>query len=434
MTNALFRLAVSFVCAAALNSCGAALVQTWSAPGLADLRAVAASTAAEGLPAETAALAELDGFAARAADDPAAAAQLDVAADALYASLANSFARGAADPAIADPDWRIPLNAAPDMAALNAQRAAGALPSTVLRALLPQSTDYHRLREALAAVSAEAPGAVDAQGFTRELRLLRIRANLERWRWMPRDLAATRLEVRVPQLQVALYQGENVPRVHAVIVGARATPSPSFAAELRSVTLNPTWTPPSSIVLNELLPRFRRDPGLADREGFDVVAANGAIVATNAVDWNARPFPYQLRQRAGAGNALGRVRFDLPNPFAVYLHDTPNRALFARTDRALSHGCIRVEDPVDLAEAAIGAPEWRKDAIEAAIETGDTATIALDRPVSVYVLYLTAAANGDAIAYYDDLYRRDERVIRALDAPDAALVAGLERTAATCPT
>jgi murein L,D-transpeptidase YcbB/YkuD len=408
-------------------------VQAWSALALADLRDVAASTPEEGLPAETAALAELASFATRAATDPAAAAQLDIAADALYASLANAFARGAADPAVADPDWRIPLNAAPDMADLNAQRAAGALPSSVLRALLPQSDDYRVLHDALAAVTAEAPSAVDAQGLTRELRLMRIRANLERWRWLPRDLGATRLEVRVPQLEVAFYQAEGVPSTRAVIVGARATPSPSFAAELRSVTLNPTWTPPSSILINELLPRFRRNPGLADREGFDVIGADGAIVAPSAVNWSARPFPYQLRQRAGAANALGHVRFDLPNPFAVYLHDTPNRGLFARTDRALSHGCIRVEDPVGLAEAVIDAPEWRSDAIEASIETGETTTITLAQPVGIYVLYLTAAANGDQIVYFDDLYRRDERLLRALDAPDTSLVAVLDQTATTCP-
>lgn len=438
MTHAILRHAAMLACTAALTGCNLASLQSapalaWRAPALADLREVAASTLDEGLPAETAALAELDSFSARAANDPTAAAQLDVAADALYASLANAFARGAADPSVADPDWRIPLNAAPDMADLNARRAAGALPSSVLRTLLPQSDDYQVLRQALTTVSAEAPGAVDAQGLTRELRLVRIRANLERWRWMPRDMAERRLEVRVPQMEVALYQDQRAPRVHAVIVGARATPSPTFAAQLRSVTLNPTWTPPSSITANELLPRFRRDPGLAHREGFDAVGADGAVIAPGAVDWSARPFPYQLRQRAGAANALGRVRFDLPNPFAVYLHDTPNRTLFARTDRALSHGCIRVEDPVGLAEAVIDAPEWDKVAIEAAIETGETTAITIADPINIYVLYLTAAANGDEVAYFDDLYRRDERLLRALDAPDAALVAGLAQTATTCP-
>jgi L,D-transpeptidase YcbB len=422
-----------FACAAALNGCDPARVQNWSAPALADLREVAASTIAEGLPAESAALAELENFTARAASDRAAEAQLNVAADALYASLAHTFARGATDPAIADPDWRIPMNAAPDMVRLHARRAAGALPSAVLRALLPQSVDYRRLRDALVAVTAEAPGAVDAQGLTRELRLVRIRANLERWRWLPRDMAETRLEVRVPQMEVALYQAQSAPRVHAVIVGARATPSPSFEAQLLSVTLNPTWTPPSNILINELLPRFRRNPALADREGFDVIGADGAIVPPGSVDWSAQPFPYHLRQRAGASNALGRLRFDLPNPFAVYLHDTPNRSLFARADRALSHGCIRVEDPVGLAEAVIDAPEWRSDAIELAIEAGETTSITLARPVGIYVLYLTAAPSGDGIAYFDDLYHRDEPLMRALDAPDAAFVARPDQTAATCP-
>jgi L,D-transpeptidase YcbB len=430
----LLALAAFLTCFPGLAGCAPApAVVNWTPEKLEDLRRTAEAAPAEGLPAETAALDELAQFAHRAETHPTASAQLDIAADALFASLAHSFAQGASDPAIADSEWRIPLAAAPDMDALRAQLAAGGLPSTLLAPLLPQSDDYRALRAELALVSAEIDESDEAAGADRAMRLVQLRANLERWRWLPRDLPASRVEVRVPQFEVVLMRPDNAPLVHAAIVGARNAPTPSFAAEIRSVTINPTWTPPHSILVNELLPRFRRDPNAAEREGFDVIAANGAVVAPSAIDWSARPFPYQLRQRPGAANALGRIRFDLPNPFAIYLHDTPNRALFARTDRALSHGCIRVAEPAGLAEAVINAPEWTRAEIEAAIATGESRTVALSAPVAIFVLYLTAAAGEDGqVAYVRDLYGRDAGVIRALDAPDAALVAGLTQPAAAC--
>ena len=137
-----------------------------------------------------------------------------------------------------------------------------------------------------------------------------------------------------------------------------------------------------------------------------MIDADGVVVVPSAVDWSARPFPYQLRQRAGAANALGRIRFDLPNPFAIYLHDTPNRALFARTERALSHGCIRVAEPASLAEAVINAPEWKRTEIDAAIATGESRTVTLAAPVPIYILYLTAAAAEDGDVAYLGLIRQ----------------------------
>ena len=429
-------LAALFAAVSPLIACApapaAAPAVNWSPQALEDLHRIAEATPTEGLPAETAALTELAQFALRAKTDPVAAAQLDVAADALFASLAHSFSQGASEPTIADPAWHIPLSAAPDMDALRMRLAEGTLPSALLTPLLPQSDDYRTLREELARVTAEEDTA-DAAGPSRAARLIQLRANLERWRWLPRDLPASRVEVRVPQFEVALVRPDRAPLVHAAIVGARNTPTPSFAAEIRSVAINPTWTPPHSILAGELLPRFRRDPSAAEREGFDVIGADGAVIAPNAVDWSARPFPYQLRQRAGAANALGRIRFDLPNPFAIYLHDTPNRALFARTDRALSHGCIRVAEPTGLAEAVINAPEWSSTDIEVAIATGEGRTVHLAAPVSIYVLYLTAVAAEDGgVAYLADLYGRDAGVIRALDLPDAALVAGLTQATVSC--
>jgi murein L,D-transpeptidase YcbB/YkuD len=154
-----------------------------------------------------------------------------------------------------------------------------------------------------------------------------------------------------------------------------------------------------------------------------LIGTDGAIIAPGGVDWSARPFPYRLRQRPGPANALGQLRFDMPNAFAIYLHDTPNRALFTRSTRALSHGCIRVETPNDLARDVLNSPEWTLPALEGAIASGASQTIAVPDPLPVYLIYLTASESGDGqIAYAEDIYRRDAAVVAALDGPDAALV------------
>jgi L,D-transpeptidase YcbB len=402
----------------------------WDAVALADLRMIAALTPAEGLPPETAAVTKLETLATDT--DARAASERDRTADALFARLAERFAQGGADPAVADPAWRIARAGAPDLAALRVALAAGASPSTQLRALLPDEPEYDALRRELARVTAEPAGTPDANGLTREARIDRLRVNLERWRWLPRHLPARRIDVRVPRFELLVRREGAAPERHAVIVGARDMPTPSFAADIGAVTLNPTWTPPSKIVREELLPRFRRDPDAAAREGFDVLDAGGNIVPPGAVDWQARPFPYTLRQRPGPANALGRVRFDLPNPFAIYLHDTPSRGVFAQADRARSHGCIRVADPVGMAESLFDMPSWRRDAIERAIDAGDTQRVPLAASTPVYILYLTAVVDETgAVAYANDIYRRDARVLRALDADPSIPRASATGLAAT---
>ncbi|ANP45841.1 L,D-transpeptidase family protein [Candidatus Viadribacter manganicus] len=401
----------------------------WSAAALADLQHIAEAAPLEGLPSEQTALTEIARVERLAANDPVAAAESDGAADALFSSLARSFAQGATDPARADPQWRIPPPSPPDLGALLAARAAGASPSSLLQGLLPRTFEYRALRAELARTAAQALGALDPSGLDRETRLIRLRANMERWRWLPRELPARRLEARIPQFETILHRADGPPIVHAAIVGARRTPTPSFSANMVSVTLNPTWQPPQSILRNELLPRFRRDPSAAERENFEVIDSSGNVVDPASIDWSERPFRHRLRQRPGPGNALGQIRFNLPNPFSIYLHDTSNRSLFSRNDRALSHGCLRVENIIGLAEAVIANPAWDHTALQAAIAESKTKAITLTAPMPVYILYLTASAGEDGAAvYFDDLYRRDAAVVAALDEPDApvvSVVAGL---------
>lgn len=405
-------------------ACAPAVAQSpWNEAALDDLEAVAAATELEGLPREDIALAELARFRHMAVTDPAAEAQTDIAADALFRSLARSFSQGGADPARADPDWAIPLSAAPDLDALAAARDAGALPSTLLRPLLPANDDYLRLRAELARVREEA-GDDDT-------RIEPLRASLERWRWLPRTFADRRLEVRIPQYELRFLSGGDANASHRVIVGALDSQTPSFVAEIASVTFNPSWEPPASIAA-ELLARFRRDPAAAAREGFEALDANGEIVAD--VDWDTRPFGYRLRQRPGPANALGRIRFDMANDFAIRLHDTPSRTLFARDQRALSHGCIRVEAPEALAVGVLGREEWTLAAVDAAIEAGDQQIVTLGETLPVYLLYITASVSEDGeIAYARDIYRRDRAIVAALDGPDVALARRAAAQPARCP-
>lgn len=410
--------------AVALAACAPAAAQSaWSAAALDDLENLAAAAPLEGLPVEDAALEELARFRHYAQFDNASEAQADIAAEALFASLARTFAQGATEPSHTDPDWAIPLADAPDLAALQAARAAGTAPSALLRPLLPQSEEYRLLREELARLRASE--ANDA-------RIAQVRASLERWRWLPRQLPVERLEVRVAQYELRHITPDGPAVSHRVIVGARSDQTPSFLTEIRSITINPSWDPPPSIAA-ELLSRFRRDPEAAAREGFEALDADGVTVAPGAIDWRTRPFPYRLRQRPGPANALGRIRFDVENPYSIRLHDTPNRSLFDRNARALSHGCVRVENPSDLAVRAIASPEWTREAVDAAIESGIEQRVPLGERLPVYLIYITASANdAGEIAYAEDIYRRDAGVVAALDGPDVALARQAAPAPQTC--
>lgn len=428
------RIVVAALLSIVLSACARAedAPPAWSDAALDDLVAVAESIHREGLPPQTAAVEEIARFRHLAETDPVAEVQLSVAADALFTSLARSFAQGGADAARADPNWSIPANAEPDLEGLRLARADGALPSALLAPLLPSSAEYAALRDAMERVAAEAPAARDATNLSREERIVRLRASLERLRWLPRDLPQRRIEVRIAQFEARLISPDRPTRAHAVIVGARRTPTPSFETLIRSVTLNPAWEPPPSIVA-ELVQGFRNDPDAASRENFDVIDAGGGVLAADAVDWRARPFRYRLRQRPGPGNALGQVRFDMPNAFAIYMHDTPSRNLFERHVRALSHGCVRVQAPDELAVDVLQSSDWTMEALRSAIAEGGSRTLALESALPVYLIYLTATIGGDgAVQYADDIYRRDEAVIAALDGPETSLVQGQASAPASC--
>jgi murein L,D-transpeptidase YcbB/YkuD len=185
--------------------------------------------------------------------------------------------------------------------------------------------------------------------------------------------------------------------------------------------LNPTWTIPSTITREDIVPLAKSDPAYLARMGIDVLTRDGKAVDAAALDWariEPRSFPYVLEQRAGPDNSLGRVKFVFPNPFFVFLHDTPQKSLFGAVQRTFSSGCIRVEDPLALAELVLDDPSWTRARLESEIATGKTRAVHLKTPLPVLVLYWTASVDAlGRVRFLPDVYDRDARVLAALDGP-----------------
>lgn len=251
-------------------------------------------------------------------------------------------------------------------------------------------------------------------------RIDQVRVNLERARWALHDLPDTALVVNIAGAMVYLLEGTNESFVSRVVVGKPYTRTPVFNAMVRSVELNPPWHVPRSIT-GEILADALRSPGYLDREGMRIIDRSGRAVDPRSVDlsgYDAATLPYTFRQDPGPRNALGRIKFGMPNRYNVYLHDTPARELFERQERTFSHGCIRVQDPVRLAEILLDDPAWPAPALDSAIATGRTVTIPLSRPMPVVVQYWTASAGVDgALDFYPDVYGRDAAVLEGLDRP-----------------
>jgi murein L,D-transpeptidase YcbB/YkuD len=251
-----------------------------------------------------------------------------------------------------------------------------------------------------------------------EQRIGELRANLERARWVMGDLGDEFVIVNIAGFRLYVVRGDEVVWRTRVVVGRTYRRTPVFKAELRYLVFNPTWTVPPTIFREDILPELRRDPGYLAAHQIDLVDAAGSLVDPFTVDWSARRgFPYDLVQRPGPENPLGRVKFMFPNEHLVYLHDTPSRELFERESRAFSSGCIRVENPLELVELLLGRRSDR-ERVDTLIATGRTETVFLDEPVDLLLLYWTTEVDEQGRVYFwPDLYARDAAVIEQLNAP-----------------
>jgi murein L,D-transpeptidase YcbB/YkuD len=278
----------------------------------------------------------------------------------------------------------------------------------------------------------EQTGELDKRTLSRlnvpvEDRIAEIRLNLERWRWLPRDLGERYVFVDIANFRLTVFEKKKAVFSMAIVVGKDSRETPVFDDEIRYLVLNPTWRLPKSIVVNELAPRLARDPSELARKGMKIFEGKREIAASD-VDWSSvreDDFPYTVSQPPGRDNPLGSIKFMFPNEFAVYLHGTPARRTFRKQVRAESHGCIRVEDPLRLAEYLLrdNVPKWDRKRIVSAIQAGEERTVSLTHPTPVYLFYWTAWVDEKKhLNVRPDIYGWDRPVLAALSRaarPDA---------------
>ncbi|MCC7258429.1 MAG: L,D-transpeptidase family protein [Gammaproteobacteria bacterium] len=275
-------------------------------------------------------------------------------------------------------------------------------------------------RHGLAVDAEVGPATLRELNVPTAVRVDQLRLSLERVRWLAGDVPSTYVVVNVAGFHVGYVREQRLVWQSRVVVGREARQTPIFRGLMTYVELNPTWTIPPTILREDILPKLRRDPGYLRRERITVLDRAGQVVDPLTVDWSAyrRGVPYTLRQEPGPANALGRIKLMFPNPHAVYLHDTPARELFTRPKRTFSSGCIRVEDPLGLAELVLDDARWDRAALEAGIATGRTQRVSLRTPVPVLLVYLTAVVDPDGVVRFSrDVYGRDPALQAALDGP-----------------
>lgn len=275
-------------------------------------------------------------------------------------------------------------------------------------------------RHALAADGVLGKGTLAALNVPVGHRIDQLRMSLERARWVSASVPADFVAVNIASFQAGVVRGGQLVWSSRVVVGRDARQTPIFRGDMTYLVLNPTWTVPPTILRKDILPKIRKDVGYLRRENIRVLDPGGREVDPATVNWtaHAKGAPYTFRQDPGPANSLGRIKFMFPNEHSVYLHDTPAKQLFEKPERTFSSGCIRVEDPLRLAELVLDDPAWTRAALEEAIATGETRTVRLRRPMPVLLLYWTALADADGTArFFRDVYGRDEALLATLNGP-----------------
>jgi murein L,D-transpeptidase YcbB/YkuD len=280
---------------------------------------------------------------------------------------------------------------------------------------LEEAVKRFQRRHGLADDGIVTPAVVAEMNVTIDERIRQIEMNLERWRWLPRDLGERHILVNIPEYRLEVWEGNQVPVSMRVVVGKPDTQTPIFSDEMTYVVFSPYWNVPPNIAQGETLPEIMKDPGFLDRTNMEVLDKSGKPIDPSTIDV-ADPTSYRFRQRPGEQNSLGLVKFMFPNQFSVYLHDTPADSLFARVSRSFSHGCVRVENPLALAQYVLRDQQgWRREKIEEAMHAEEERTVKLKKAIPVYLGYWTARVSGDgAMQFRKDVYGIDSRLTALL--------------------
>jgi murein L,D-transpeptidase YcbB/YkuD len=254
-------------------------------------------------------------------------------------------------------------------------------------------------------------------------RLKQIRLNLERLRWMPERPKGRHIRVNVPEFKLYVYEGEEEVMNMRVVVGkAYESFTPIFNDSIEYISFSPTWTVPTSIATQEMLPKIMEDPSYLSRNGYTLYEGwedDAPEIDPRKVDWeevDTTDFPYRIVQNPGGSNALGQMKFMFPNNLSIYLHDTPAGHLFENTERDYSHGCVRIEKPMDLAEYLLEGKGWRKSKIQQHLDLEEPENVMLPEKVPVFIEYRTAWLDEEGkVNFREDIYGHDKRQSEQLE-------------------
>jgi murein L,D-transpeptidase YcbB/YkuD len=243
--------------------------------------------------------------------------------------------------------------------------------------------------------------------------------NAERMRWLPDSLNKRHIMVNIADFTLDFISNRDTLISMRTVVGRDFRQTPVFNARMTYLVFSPTWTVPPTIMKNDVIPAVAKNINYLKSHHMKIIDANGNEISPASIDWQRAKtrgtIPYRIRQEPGSHNALGRVKFMFPNKYNVYLHDTPSKELFDRDSRTFSSGCIRVDKPFELARLLLGdSIKWSAEEIKTAMYANRERTVVLKNPVDVYIFYLTAWSDGYSINYRQDVYGRDQAVLKAL--------------------
>jgi len=254
-----------------------------------------------------------------------------------------------------------------------------------------------------------------------EFRINQIRTSLERLRWVNQEAVDTMVVVNIAGFRAFFFKDGTLEWDTRAQVGKHYRQTPVFRGDIAYLEFNPTWTIPPGILRKDTLPAIKRNPNYLASKNIRVIDRKGKTIDPGTVDWNkyTSGIPYTLRQDPGPKNALGTVKFIFPNKHFVFLHDTPHPELFSHKERAFSSGCIRIQDPLKLAELVLNNPaKYNRTTLESIVNSRKTRRISPSPKVPVIIVYLTASVNADGqVRFYNDIYDRDQKVLDALNGP-----------------
>lgn len=286
--------------------------------------------------------------------------------------------------------------------------------STIYDSETNEAMRKFQTRHGLAADGVIGKGTIAALNFSKRKRKEQILANLERWKWYPKDMGKEYMIVNIPDYKLVLVKDNDTMRTHKVIVGRDKRPTPVLSSRLSNVILNPTWTVPPTILREDVIPSISRNRNYLAQTNIKVYDSNGSEVSAN--NWQlSKAKGYRYVQTPGTFNSLGMVKFSFPNRFSVYLHDTNHRDFFGKQKRSLSSGCVRVQNPLELAEYLLNDEDnWKLEKITEVLKSDKTKYIKIKNEVGVHILYWTAWSEKNILIFRDDIYNLDADLYRKL--------------------